>query len=328
MSHLVWVTGAAGFIGFRLVEKCLAEGMKVVGIDRLDHFKNRTEHLKVNANAQFHRVDRDLLFQQMNDLLKTHPPEVIFHLGACADTMNLDVEYHRVQNIEYSQKLWDLCARFRIPLVYASSAAVYGDGSLGYSDQPDLTSKYRALNPYGESKRLFDVWALEQAKKNHAPPTWSGFRFFNVYGFGEGHKGKMASVVYHSALQIEKEGKVKLFQSHKTGIADGHQKRDFVCVEDVIDVLLFAARKPIASGIFNLGTGRAQTFLDLVKAVFQTLAKKECIEFIPTPESLRDKYQYFTEADLTRLRAEGYRRPFKTLDEAVPPYLERLRRMR
>lgn len=246
------------------------------------------------------------------------------HLGACTDTTELDEDYLRRTNLEYSQMLWRHCTLRKIPMVYASSAATYGEGELGYDDDEALIPKLRPLNPYGESKRLFDLWALEQERAGQHPPAWSGFKFFNVYGFGERHKGKMASVVLHAFDQIRDRGTVRLFRSHREGIADGHQKRDFIFVDDVIEVLEFARSTPIQRGIFNLGTGRARTFLDLVKATFAAMGAPENITFFDTPEELRERYQYFTEARMQKLRGVGYTKLFTSLEDGVAAYIKRL----
>jgi ADP-L-glycero-D-manno-heptose 6-epimerase len=245
-------------------------------------------------------------------------------MGACSRTDTTDEAFLKRVNIEYSQKLWDYCTRHGIPFVYASSAATYGDGAHGYDDDEATIQSLEPLNLYGKSKQIFDLWALEQERAGHHPPSWAGFKFFNVYGFGERHKGSQASVVLHGADQIQATGNLRLFKSHKEGIADGHQMRDFVAVEDVIEVLHFAIEKPIRRGIFNLGTGNARTFVDLARAVFKSLGKPERIEFIETPIHLRDKYQYFTEARMNRLRSEGYTRPFLSLEEGVAKYIQRL----
>jgi ADP-L-glycero-D-manno-heptose 6-epimerase len=180
------------------------------------------------------------------------------------------------------------------------------------------------LNPYGDSKLQFDLWALDEEKHGRTPPSWSGFKFFNVYGFGERHKAKMASVVLHGYDQIKATGRVRLFKSHKAGIADGHQARDFVYVDDVIDVLTYALEKPIPRGIYNLGTGRARTFLDLVNATFAAMGKKPNVEFFDTPMELRARYQYFTQADMLKLRRAGWMNHFTTLEDGVKRYVERL----
>jgi len=315
----VIITGAAGFIGYRLAETLHAEGVEVLSVDRLGHFDSRSEH---GGAPHGERIDRDRFF----DFWDRERPHVdgVFHLGACTDTTELDEAYLDRVNTGYSKEIWKRCARESIPLVYASSAATYGDGSLGYDDDESKTASLRPLNPYGESKRLFDLWALEEEKKGHAPPSWSGFKFFNVYGFGERHKGKMASVVLHAFDQIQRGERVKLFKSHRAGIADGEQKRDFVFVEDLVEVLQFAFQKPIRRGIYNLGTGRARSFLDLTNAVYAALGTPPQIEFIDTPLELRERYQYFTEATMGKLAAQGYKKPFTSLEEGVKKTVTRL----
>jgi ADP-L-glycero-D-manno-heptose 6-epimerase len=320
MSKTYLVTGAAGFIGARFVESLKQRGIAAISVDTAKFFDERTEHRGI-AFGQI--IDRDELFAKLPSL---PAPAAVIHLGACADTMETDVEYLRKVNVEYSQKLWNYCIEKKIPFVYASSAATYGEGENGYADDEGLIPRLKPLNAYGDSKQIFDVWALAQEKAGSAPLNWSGFKFFNVYGFGERHKGKMASVILHAYDQILQTGGMKLFKSHRDGIGHGEQKRDFVSVEDVIEVLHFAATKPIKRGIFNLGTGRAQTFLDLGNAVFAALGRKPQIEFIDTPVSIRDKYQYFTEAKMDRLRNEGYARPFANLSMGALAYVNRLKK--
>jgi ADP-L-glycero-D-manno-heptose 6-epimerase len=313
------VTGAAGFIGARFVESCNALGLPVVSVDKSAHFETRPEH----DGLDFGRiVDRDELF----GWLDAERPKLssIVHLGACADTTETDEAYLRRVNVEYSQNIWNHAAREKIPLVYASSAATYGAGELGYDDDVALLPRLKPLNLYGQSKNLFDAWALAAEKRGVKPPAWSGFKFFNVYGFGERHKNKMASVVLHACDQIRTNGSVKLFKSHRAGTADGEQKRDFIAVEDVLEVLHFARTKPIERGIYNLGSGEARTFLDLVRAVFASLGKPEKVIFIPTPEEIRERYQYFTQARMDRLRAQGYTKPFMSLEQGVAMYVKRL----
>jgi ADP-L-glycero-D-manno-heptose 6-epimerase len=318
MNKTYLVTGAAGFIGARFVESLNQRGIAAISVDTKAFFDERTEH----HGIQFGQIiDRDELFAKLPSLAT---PAAVIHLGACADTMETDVEYLRKVNVEYSQKLWTYCIEKKIPFVYASSAATYGAGENGYADDENLIPNLKPLNPYGDSKQIFDVWALAQEKSGSAPEFWSGFKFFNVYGFGERHKGKMASVILHAYDQIAQTGGMKLFKSHKTGIGHGEQKRDFIAVEDVIEVLHFAAKKPIKRGIFNLGTGHAQTFLDLAHAVFAALGREPKIEFIDTPASIRDKYQYFTEAKMDRLKTEGYSRRFADLSAGAAGYVKRL----
>lgn len=321
MAYLV--TGAAGFIGARFVESCHDRGIPVISVDRRKHFADRREH----AGLKFGEiVDRDELMSWLKSGPSTGKTQIkaIVHMGACSNTMETDEAYLRKVNVEYSQMLWNFATERKIPFVYASSAATYGDGSLGYHDNDSEMGELHPLNLYGESKLKFDLWALEQEKKGSTPPSWSGFKFFNVYGFGERHKLKMASVVLHSFDQIRRDGWVRLFKSHKEGIADGHQKRDFVYVDDVIQVLHFALNKPIGRGIYNLGSGQARTFLDLTRAVFRAMGAQEKIEFIDTPEQLRDKYQYYTQAPMGKLKAELYHHHFTSLEDGVAKYVSRL----
>jgi ADP-L-glycero-D-manno-heptose 6-epimerase len=307
------ITGAAGFIGSRMVESCNQRRLPIISVDQREYFSQR----KLGAQPlDFGLIlDRDELPQW---LPKNSPSlSAIIHLGACANTFEMDEAYLARQNIEYSKMLWNYACSRKLPFVYASSAATYGDGSNGYDDDEASIPRLRPLNPYGDSKQIFDLWALAEEKKGHAPPQWAGFKFFNVYGYGEFHKNKMASVVLHAFNQIRETSKVKLFRSHRPGIADGEQKRDFVSVEDVVSVLHFAVEHPIRRGIFNLGTGRAQSFNELADAVFKALGKPRQVEFIDTPEQIRDRYQYFTEGPMERLRAQGYTAPFASLDEGV-----------
>ena len=318
-AKTILVTGAAGFVGARFVESCRARGFATISVDARDHFTARTEHRGVDFGRV---VDRDELFAW----LARQKPAVagIVHLGACTDTTELDVAYLDRMNVVYSRQLWEFATTSKIPLVYASSAATYGAGELGYDDDEALISQLRPLNPYGESKRVFDLWALAEETAGRRPPAWSGFKFFNVYGFGERHKEKMSSVVLQATDQIRATGGMKLFRSHNPKYADGGQLRDFVHVDDVVSVLHFALERPLARGIFNLGTGQARTFLDLARGVFGNLGVPERIEFIDTPAVLRERYQYFTEAKMDRLRAAGYTRPFLTLEEGIARYVPAL----
>jgi ADP-L-glycero-D-manno-heptose 6-epimerase len=311
---MILVTGAAGFIGARLSQALARSGRAVVGVDVESCFDSRPEIASLGIPFS-RRVDRDALW----DWLAREKPELsaIVHLGACTDTMELDRALLSRLNVEYSKRLWTYASENRVPLVYASSAATYGGGELGYDDVEELMSRLRPLNPYGESKLEFDLWALDQERKGVRPPAWSGFKFFNVYGFGERHKRRMATVVLQAFDQIRKDGEVRLFRSHKAEVADGEQKRDFIYVGDVVDVLRFAMETPIERGIYNLGTGQARTFLDLVRAVFKELGQPERIRFIDTPEALRSRYQYLTQARMERLRACGYARPFRSLEQGV-----------
>ena len=313
------VTGAAGFIGARFVEACSGRGIDVVAVDRESHFAGRPEH----AGIGFGRiVDRDALF----DWLRADAPRLsgIVHLGACTDTTQLDVAYLEHANVDYSRRLWHFAAEREVPFVYASSAATYGDGACGYDDDEASVDALRPLNPYAESKQRFDRFVLDSERRGIAPPIWSGFKFFNVYGFGERHKRHMASVVLHAFDQIRATGRVRLFRSHRDGIADGEQKRDFVAVEDVVDALHFALTKPIGRGLYNLGSGSARSFLDLARATFVALGHTPMIDFIDTPAELRARYQYFTEARMQKLRATGWSHPATRLEAGVARYVEHL----
>ncbi len=313
------VTGAAGFVGARFVESCSRRGVAVVSVDRTASFAERPEHRGIDFGTI---VDLDALDAWLD--AAPAPPAAIVHLGACTDTTEMDVAYLTRVNLEYSQRLWRWTTAHGVPFVYASSAATYGDGAQGYDDDERLIPSLRPLNPYGDSKQQFDLWALAEERAGRRPPSWAGFKFFNVYGFGERHKGKMASVVLHAFDQIRAGGEVRLFKSYRPDVADGDQRRDFVFVDDVVAVLHFALDAPLARGIFNLGTGTSRTFLDLARATFAALGVPAKIRFIDMPEGLRERYQYATEATMGRLRAAGYGAPFTTLEDGARRYVERL----
>jgi ADP-L-glycero-D-manno-heptose 6-epimerase len=243
----------------------------------------------------------------------------VFHLGARTDTTEFDWAVFQELNIDYSKKIWAFCTEQQIPLVYASSAATFGMGELGYADDHEIVENLKPLNPYGESKNEFDKWVLSQEM---TPPFWAGMKFFNVYGPNEYHKGRMASVIFHAFHQIRNTGMVRLFRSHHPDFNDGEQLRDFVYVKDVVDVLFFLMIRGEKSGLYNLGTGKARTFLDLARATFKALDLPEKIEFIDTPLDIRDKYQYFTEAKMDKLLSVGYDSGFYTLEEGVEEYVQ------
>jgi ADP-L-glycero-D-manno-heptose 6-epimerase len=319
------VTGAAGFIGARFAESCFDRGIHVVSVDKAAYFMERTEHAGVPFGMI---VDRDELFNWLRGDVQARDVTAIVHLGACARTTELDRDFLRRNNVEYSQHLWNHARARGIPMVYASSAATYGAGEQGYDDDETAMDRLQPLNPYGESKLIFDQWAVAEDAQSRRPAGWAGLKFFNVYGFGERHKAGMSSVVLQGFDQIRAQGFVRLFESHKPGIAHGHQQRDFIWVQDVVNVLHFcverALKDPKTRGVYNLGTGQARTFLDLAKAVFAAMGKPADIRFIPTPEVLRERYQYFTEAKIARLRALGYTAPFTSLEEGVAAYVKQL----
>ncbi len=313
---MIVVTGAAGFIGSCLVEKLNQEGYKELVL--VDDFSRKEKQNNYKDKTFALIVDR----ADFNEwLIENHKlTEFVFHIGARTDTTEFDKDIFDKLNLNYSKDVWNTCSQFSIPLVYASSAATYGMGEMGYVDNHSLSPKLKPLNPYGESKNDFDIWALEQEKQ---PFFWAGFKFFNVYGPNEYHKGRMASVIWHAFNQIKETGEMKLFQSHHSDYENGEQLRDFVYVKDVVEVLFFFMknRKKEHSGIYNLGTGQARTFNDLVFATFQALELTPKISYIPTPEDIRDKYQYYTEADMTKLLAAGYAKDFTSLEAGVKDYV-------
>ncbi|MCY7421337.1 MAG: ADP-glyceromanno-heptose 6-epimerase [Chitinophagaceae bacterium] len=316
------VTGAAGFIG-----SCMVQFLNDNGHENLilvDDFGVEEKRKNWEGKRYEAIVERYNLF----DWLAANQPKVqcVIHLGARTDTTEFDYAIHQELNVYYSMDIWIYCAEKKIPLIYASSAATYGDGEFGYDDDHEIVEKLQPLNPYGVSKNEFDKWALEQQKQ---PPGWAGLKFFNVYGPNEAHKKRMASVIFHSFNQVKENGFVKLFKSHKDGYADGQQLRDFVYVKDVLKVIfwmfqIFTEEKTkleFTSGLYNLGTGKARSFQDLVKATFAGLDKKPSIKFIDMPEDIRDKYQYFTEANMHKLQSAGYQNEFYSLEEGVEDYV-------
>jgi ADP-L-glycero-D-manno-heptose 6-epimerase len=311
---MIIVTGAAGFIGSALVGKLNSRGHENIVL--VDDFSNAEKNKNLQGKTFREQVDRDAFFEWM-DARKRHV-KILFHIGARTDTTEFDKSVFDKLNLNYSKKIWEICAQHQIPLIYASSAATYGMGELGYKDDHDLVYQLKPLNPYGVSKNEFDKWVLQQ---DGAPPFWAGLKFFNVYGPNEYHKGRMASVIFHAFNQINETGKVRLFKSHNPDFADGEQLRDFIYVKDVVSVLHFLMNHGSNSGIFNLGTGTARSFKDLARATFKALGKEEIIEFIPTPEDIRDKYQYFTEASMEKLMGTGYDKPFHTLEEGIADYV-------
>lgn len=243
----------------------------------------------------------------------------VYHLGARTDTTEQDNAIFQELNLDYSKAIWELCTTHAIPLVYASSAATYGLGEQGYTDRHDIVPDLAPLNPYGRSKNDFDIWALDREQQ---PPFWAGLKFFNVYGPNEYHKGRMASVIFHTVRQIKATGGMKLFRSHKAGIADGAQSRDFIYIKDVLSILWFLYQQRPANGLYNVGTGQARTFYDLAASTFRAMQMEPNISFIDTPEDIRDTYQYFTEADMRKLQQAGYHQPFHTLEQGITDYVQ------
>jgi ADP-L-glycero-D-manno-heptose 6-epimerase len=329
-SSNIVITGAAGFIG-----SCLVSFLNEAGYENLilvDDFSRHEKDINLEGKTFSKKIEREEFF----DWLEKENPEIHFfyHIGARTDTTEFDYSVHEHLNVEYSKKVWHYCAQKNVPLVYASSAATYGSGERGYKDDESIIEKLKPLNPYGISKNEFDKWALRQAQDDtlqrageKRPPKWAGLKFFNVYGPNEYHKGRMASVIFHSYHQIQKNGFVKLFKSHKKEFKDGEQLRDFIYVKDVLKICFWFLEcwnrdpKTFVSGIYNVGTGKARTFNDLVNATFSALHKPTQIEYIDMPEDIRDTYQYFTEAEMDKIRSAGYSQPFYSLEEGVKDYV-------
>ena len=314
-SIMIVITGAAGFIGSALTAFLNDAGYNDLVL--VDDFSNVAKTPNLSDKKFNQKVHRDEFVKWLRNNHRL--TQFVFHLGARTDTTENDYSLLSRMNFEYSRDVFSTCTEFGIPIVYASSAATYGDGALGFSDLDDnLSQKLMPLNPYGVSKNEMDKWVLQQ---NHKPGFWAGLKFFNVFGPNEYHKGRMASVMFHSYNQICKTGQVKLFKSHKEDFGDGMQKRDFIYVKDVCRVCYFFLQNRKNSGLYNLGTGEARTFLDLVNAVFSALGREVNVEFIDIPEDIRNTYQYFTEADMQKLCKAGYEGGFTKLEDAIDEYV-------
>jgi ADP-L-glycero-D-manno-heptose 6-epimerase len=311
---MIIVTGGAGFIGSAFVAKLNAEGVEDIVI--VDKLRDGDKWRNLVGKKYLDFIDKED-FWTFLDLGQFDSAEAIIHLGACSATTERDADYLMQNNYYYSRDLAEWAISKNVRFIYASSAAVYGDGKLGYSDADELTAKFRPLNMYGYSKQLMDNWVI----KNELQDTITGFRFFNVFGPNEYHKGNMKSVVAKAFRQISTEGCADLFSSPHPDFEDGKQRRDFVYIKDVVEVIYWFLIHPESNGIFNLGTGQAETFYDFVRAIFPALEKKECIEIIPMPPELRGKYQYFTQAEITKLRNAGCNYQFTRLQDAVKDYV-------
>ena len=298
MNKSIVVTGTLGFIG-----------------------KVMVEYLNNNGFSNIIEVDK----HNMHTFLDNYKIDAIIHLGACTNTMEFDYEIHKKLNVEYPKILWEYATKHNIPLIYASSAATYGDGTYGYDDSHTMSYKIQPLNPYGVSKNEFDKWVIGQTNK---PPVWSGLKFFNVYGHNESHKGKMASMVYHSYHQIKENGKVKLFKSYKYEYKDGGQLRDFIYVKDVVEIIFWMLNSMLDSnwdsgknGLYNVGTGKTESFLNLANYVFKAMQLEPSIEFINMPTDIHSKYQYYTKANNMKLFLAGYEKQFTSLEDGIKDYV-------
>ncbi len=318
------LTGGAGFIGSCVLTRLNQKGFKDIWVvDHLepsDQFKKR--NLENKSYSQY--LDKDEFLKLVRSDQLVDPVEALIHMGACSSTTLPDERYFHINNFEYSRTLAQWAVNHQVPFIYASSAATYGNGAHGYSDDHDLIHRLRPLNYYGESKQKMDEWVLEHDLIHRIV----GLKFFNVFGPNEYHKGEMRSVVAKAFDRVEKEGKLDLFKSYKREYQNGEQKRDFIYIQDAVDIVLYFLDHPQIHGIFNVGTGLARTWNDLARALFSAVDKKPFIEYIDMPEILKTQYQYFTQADITKLKDSGYQKPFLTLEEAVKDYAGYLRTQR
>jgi len=313
--HMIIVTGAAGFIGSCLVSKLNDLGQNNLVL--VDDFSNVEKNKNLAGKNFSLKVERIFFIDWFKE--NAFSISAIYHIGARTDTTEFDVNVFEELNLNYTKDLWRICAQHQVPFVYASSAATYGMGEFGFIDSHELVEKLVPLNPYGDSKNNFDKWALSQEVQ---PPFWAGFKFFNVYGPNEFHKSRMASVIFHAVKQINETGSMRLFRSHNPQYKDGEQLRDFVYVKDVVEVLSFMMREKRESGLYNLGSGKACSFNTLVNNTFKALGKESVISYVDTPIEIRDKYQYFTEANMKKLRLVGYSKSFTDLESGVKDYVQ------
>ena len=312
---MIVVTGAAGFIG-----SCLAAALNEAGHQQLvlcDDFSRQDKQRNWQSKQYKEIVERSLFADWLNK--HAAEVEVVFHLGARTDTTEQDRNLFDRLNLHYTQAVWNICTEHQIPLIYASSAATYGAGEHGYDDAHHIVNQLKPLHPYGDSKNLFDQWALQQ---NSAPPRWHGLKFFNVYGPNEYHKGRMASVIFHTFNQINRTGAMKLFRSHRSDFKDGEQSRDFIYIKDVVKMMMWLWQNIAPNGLYNIGTGKARTFYDLAANTFTAQGKQPDISFIDTPADIRDTYQYFTEANMNKLRSAGYPHLTYSLEEGIEDYVQ------
>ncbi len=312
--NMIVVTGALGFIGSCLIAKL--NSLEKTNLILVDDFSRTKKDKNLKGKIFEKKIERSLFIEWFKE--NAEKVNEVYHIGARTDTTEFDINIFDKLNLNYSKSLWNICVKYDIAFVYASSAATYGLGEFGFNDDHNLIEKLKPLNPYGESKNNFDKWVLHQQNQ---PPFWAGFKFFNVYGPNEFHKGRMASVVLHAVNQINRTGEMKLFKSHNPKYKDGEQLRDFVYVKDVVNVISSMMMRKTKNGIYNLGSGKARTFNDLVKATFKAMNYKINIVYVDTPLDIRDRYQYFTEANMTKLQLLGYYKSFTSLEDGVKDYV-------
>ncbi len=347
---MIILTGAAGFIGSHVAKRLADAGERLILVDLPEHFRNRgyfgPESVTLDhwAREKFpeerHKVVDRRYFPQVLAKLRAAAPageptakehvllpqgekvSCVIHLGACTNTAETRMDFLQEWNVDYSKHLWNWCAEQGVPYIYASSGATYGNGENGFSDSWETALRLKPMNPYGQSKQDFDLWVHEQVRAGaKTPPHWYGLKFFNVYGSQEGHKGPMASPVFHSFRHVQRTGKCRLFRSANPAVKDGEQKRDFIHVDDIVEIVDFMRVNQPESGLYNCGTGQARTFYAMMEALFSALGKKMDVEWVETPEQFRKAYQYFTEADVTHLRRAGFKKPFRSLEDGVTHYV-------
>jgi len=315
---MIILTGGAGFIGSCFLWKLNEKGINdIIIVDDLDK-PGKCQNLEGKSYSDYIQKD-DFLAMVKED--KAPVPEFVVHMGACSSTILTDTEYYIKNNYEYSKILAKWALSKKANFMYASSAATYGDGSEGYSDDTESTYNLKPLNMYGFSKHLFDLWVI----KNDLIDKVTGIKFFNVFGPNEYHKEEMRSVVCKAFKQVRDEGKMRLFRSYNKDYDDGEQKRDFIYIKDAVEIMYYLFKNPQITGIYNLGTGKARSWNDLAKAMFKTFKKKPVIEYIDMPENLREKYQYFTQADMSKLQSKikgGYE--FQELEKSIADYMKYL----
>jgi ADP-L-glycero-D-manno-heptose 6-epimerase len=316
---MIVVTGGAGFIGSNIVaELSEATGPPVSVVDRLGHGEKW-------RNLRMHEIDELVDPDGLDEFLQRRAEDIehVVHMGAVSATTERDADLIVESNLRLSQRIWRWCTRHEVPLIFASSAATYGDGSQGFSDDadPSALARLKPMNAYGWSKHAFDRWAVGAAEQGRRPPQWVGLKLFNVYGPNEYHKGDMRSVVAKAYPAAAAGTPTKLFRSHRPDYPDGGQMRDFVYVKDCVDVVLWLLEHREVNGLFNVGTGRAQTWLELMGALYAATGHELAVEWGDIPDEIRDRYQYFTQAEMGRLRAAGYDRPFRSVEEGVADYV-------
>jgi len=313
---MIIITGGAGFIGSAIAAALNQRGIEdILIVDELGQ-DEKWKNLRTLRFLDYLEVDD--FNETVADGETEWEVEAVFHMGACSDTTETDATYLVKNNYEFSKLLCGWALEIGTRFIYASSAATYGDGAQGFGDEEDKLGRLRPLNMYGYSKQMFDLWLRRQGLLDQVV----GLKYFNVFGPNEYHKGPMRSFVHKAFEQIRETGRVRLFQSHRPDYKDGRQLRDFIYVKDAVEMTLFFAEHPEANGLFNIGTGQARSWNDMAAAVFEAMGKPAEIEYIPMPETLRDKYQYYTQADISKLRATGYRQPVTPLEEAISDYVK------